>query len=139
MLAATDGHAKNFSIRILQGGRFQLTPLYDVLSAWPIIGKRANEVPSEKVKLAMAMPGQRPHYLHKSIQRRHFDVLAKRMGVEAEVENLIADIVAKTPTVIDDVQRGLPKGFPQHLLDRVLTGLRKSAQLISAQPPGGIK
>jgi len=139
MLAATDGHAKNFSIRILQGGRFQLTPLYDVLSAWPIIGKRANEVPPEKVKLAMAMPGQRPHYLHKSIQRRHFDVLAKRMGVEAEVENLIADIVAKTATVIDDVQRGLPRGFPQNLLDRVLTGLRKSAQLISAQPPGGIK
>ena len=45
LLAATDGHAKNFSIRILAGGRFQLTPLYDVLSAWPVIGKKANEIP----------------------------------------------------------------------------------------------
>ena len=132
MLAATDGHAKNFSIRILQGGRFQLTPLYDVLSAWPIIGKRANEIPPEKIKLAMAMPGQRPHYLLKSIQRRHFDVLAKRMGVEAEAEHLIAEMVTKTPAVIEEVQRGLPKGFPQALLDRVLAGLRKSAQLLSA-------
>ena len=132
MLAATDGHAKNFSIRILQGGRFQLTPLYDVLSAWPIIGKRANEIPPQKIKLAMAMPGQRPHYLHKSIQRRHFDVLAKRMGVEAEAESLIADIVAKTPAVVEEVQRGLPKGFPAGLLERMLTGLRRSAQLISA-------
>ncbi|HET9863298.1 MAG TPA: HipA domain-containing protein, partial [Steroidobacteraceae bacterium] len=42
LLAAPDGHAKNFSIRILQGSRFQLTPLYDILSAWPVIGKRAN-------------------------------------------------------------------------------------------------
>ena len=43
-------------------GDFQLTPLYDVLSAWPIIGKKANEIPLEKVKLAMALPGERPRY-----------------------------------------------------------------------------
>jgi serine/threonine-protein kinase HipA len=131
MLAATDGHAKNFSLRILPGGRFQLTPLYDVLSAWPIIGKKANEMPPEKVRLAMAMPGQRPHYLLKNIQRRHFDTLAKRMGVEAESAEMIADVVAKTPAVIEEVQRGLPKGFPQGLLDRVLAGLRHAARLIA--------
>ena len=129
MLAATDGHAKNFSIRILQGGGFRLTPLYDVLSAWPIIGKKANEIPLEKARLAMAMPGQRPHYLLKSIQRRHFDTLAKRMGVEADAERLIAEMVEKTPAVIQEVQRGLPREFPQELLDRVLSGLAKSARM----------
>ena len=134
MLAATDGHAKNFSIRILQGGGFRLTPLYDVLSAWPIIGKKANELPLEKVRLAMALPGQRPHYLLKSIQRRHFDMLAKRMGVEAEADRLVAEMAEKTPAVIDEVQRGLPKGFPQELLDRVLKGLAKSAQLLPKLP-----
>jgi serine/threonine-protein kinase HipA len=132
MLAATDGHAKNFSIRILAGGRFQLTPLYDVLSAWPIIGKKANEIPIETARLAMAMPGQRPHYLLKSIQRRHLDTLAKRMGLEAEAERLIAEMAMKAPTVIEEVQRGLPKGFPEELLDRVLKGLAKSAQLLLA-------
>jgi serine/threonine-protein kinase HipA len=129
MLAATDGHAKNFSIRILQGGGFRLTPLYDVLSAWPIIGRKANEIPLEKARLAMAMPGQRPHYLLKSIQRRHFDALAKRMGVEANAEKLIAEMIEKTPTVIQEAQRGLPKSFPQELLDRVLAGLAKSARM----------
>ncbi|WP_163344250.1 HipA domain-containing protein, partial [Enterobacter hormaechei] len=29
LLAATDGHAKNFSVFINQEGRFHLTPLYD--------------------------------------------------------------------------------------------------------------
>jgi len=130
MLAATDGHAKNFSIRILQGGGFRLTPLYDVLSAWPIIGKKGNEIPIEKARLAMAMPGQRPHYLLRSIQRRHFDALARRMGVEADAEQIIAEMTQKTPAVIEEVQRGLPKAFPQDLLDRVLNGLAKSARLL---------
>jgi serine/threonine-protein kinase HipA len=36
MLCATDGHAKNFSLALRPGGRYQLTPLYDVLSAYPV-------------------------------------------------------------------------------------------------------
>jgi serine/threonine-protein kinase HipA len=130
MLAATDGHAKNFSIRILQGGGFRLTPLYDVLSAWPIIGKKANEMPIEKVRLAMAMPGQRPHYLLKSIQRRHFDTLAKRMGLGAEAERVIDQLVTSTSGAIEQVQAEIPKGFPQGLLDRVLSGLERSSKAL---------
>jgi serine/threonine-protein kinase HipA len=131
MLAATDGHAKNFSIRILAGGRFHLTPLYDVLSAWPIIGKRANEIPPEKVKLAMAVPGERPHYLLKSIQRRHFETLAKRLGVGADGKLLIDEMAAKTSAVVDEIQRAVHKGFPPALLERVLGGLEKSARSLT--------
>jgi serine/threonine-protein kinase HipA len=131
MLAATDGHAKNFSIRILAGGRFQLTPLYDVLSAWPIIGKKANEVPIEKVKLAMALPGERPRYLLQSIQRRHFETLAKRLGLGAAASALIDEMAARTPGVIDSIQEAIPRGFPQSLLDRVLDGLRKSSRKLT--------
>jgi serine/threonine-protein kinase HipA len=35
MLGATDGHAKNFSIRLAPGGRFRLTPLYGIISTQP--------------------------------------------------------------------------------------------------------
>jgi serine/threonine-protein kinase HipA len=126
MLAATDGHAKNFSIRILQGGRYQLTPLYDVLSAWPIIGKRANQLPYEKAKLAMAMHATRAHYRIRDIQRRHFDLLAKELGLATNADALIAETVAATPKVIADVQRGLPRAFPAHVLDTILKGLSRS-------------
>lgn len=44
MLAAIDGHAKNFSIHLPPEGRFRLTPLYDVISAWPIVGNKANHL-----------------------------------------------------------------------------------------------
>jgi serine/threonine-protein kinase HipA len=130
MLAATDGHAKNFSIRILAGGRFQLTPLYDVLSAWPIIGKKANEIPLAKIKLAMALPGERPRYHLQSIQRRHFEALAKKLGLAAEANTLIDEMIAATPAAIETVSRALPKGFPQALLDRTLAGLRRSAHAL---------
>jgi serine/threonine-protein kinase HipA len=127
LLAATDGHAKNFSIRILPGGSFQLTPLYDVLSAWPVIGKKANEVPLDKARLAMALPGTRPHYHLKSVQRRHFETLAKRLGLP-EGASLIDEIIARTPAALDEVQRGLPRNFPQGLLERVCNGLEKTAK-----------
>jgi serine/threonine-protein kinase HipA len=42
-LATTDGHAKNFSL-FLQRRSFELTPCYDVLSAWPVIGKKARQL-----------------------------------------------------------------------------------------------
>jgi serine/threonine-protein kinase HipA len=54
MLAATDGHAKNFSISHHRGGRFSLTPLYDVLSTWPVVGKRGDQLDIHELKLAMA-------------------------------------------------------------------------------------
>ena len=62
LLAATDGHGKNFSLRQHAGGTYGLTPLYDVLSAWPIIGHGKNQLAIEKAKLAMALRGRRAHY-----------------------------------------------------------------------------
>lgn len=39
ILGATDGHAKNFSIFIDKGDQYRLTPLYDILSAFPAVNK----------------------------------------------------------------------------------------------------
>ncbi len=73
LLAAPDGHAKNFNIRILPQGRYQLTPLYDVMSIWPVEGHRPNQFSMFKAKMAMAVLGRNKHYLFKDIQRRHFN------------------------------------------------------------------
>ncbi|MGQ0833685.1 MAG: type II toxin-antitoxin system HipA family toxin [Gammaproteobacteria bacterium] len=127
MLAATDGHAKNFSIRILRGGRYQLTPLYDVLSAWPIIGRRAGQLAYEKAKLAMAIHATRPHYRIKDIQRRHFGLLARQLGIGAEADSLIDEVLDATAAVIQNMQRGLPRAFPARVLETILEGLSASA------------
>jgi serine/threonine-protein kinase HipA len=134
MLAATDGHAKNFSIRILSQGRFQLTPLYDVLSIWPVMGERPNEVSWHNARLAMSVRGKNKHYLLKDIQRRHFNAVAEQCGVGETAERLIRDILDATPAVIASVQKDLPKEFPQHVLDAILQGLMKSAKQLEAMP-----
>jgi len=36
LLGAIDGHAKNFSVFLMPGGRYSLTPVYDVMSAWRV-------------------------------------------------------------------------------------------------------
>jgi serine/threonine-protein kinase HipA len=35
LMAATDGHAKNYSIFLQPGDTYVMTPLYDILSMWP--------------------------------------------------------------------------------------------------------
>ena len=131
LLAATDGHAKNFSIRILAGGGFQLTPLYDVLSAWPVIGKKANEIPFEKTRLAMALPGERPRYNLASIQRRHFEMLGKRLGLGTATGRHIDAALQALPDVVEKVQKDLPRSFPEPLLDRVLGGMGRMARVLA--------
>lgn len=134
MLAATDGHAKNFSIRLLAGGRFRLTPLYDVLSAWPIAGSRHDQIHPRKLKLAMAVRDRNKHYKLVEIRRRHFNATARLCGLGADMERLIDDVVARTPTVIDEVARLLPRGFPQALFECITAGLRRSAATMAAMP-----
>ncbi len=132
MLAAGDGHAKNFSLRILSQGRYQLTPLYDVLSYWPIIGKAPNKMSWKKVKLAMSVRGTNKHYLLKDILRRHFNQMATNSGIGDNAEPLIKTILAQTPSVIASVQRETPKGFPQQVLDPILSGLIESKRKLEA-------
>ena len=80
MLRATDGHAKNFSIFLRPGGAYELTPLYDVLSAYPVIGTGANQLSPFKVKMAMAVRSKNTHHCPdgSDLVRRGGSVLHRR-------------------------------------------------------------
>jgi serine/threonine-protein kinase HipA len=127
LLAAGDGHAKNFSLRMLAGGRFTLTPLYDVLSYWPIIGTGPDKYPYQKARLAMALRGKNKHYALSEIHRRHFNETAAKMGV-GDAEGSIQDIVTRTPHVLHQLGDELPKSFPKSISEPILSGLKTSAE-----------
>lgn len=128
LLAATDGHAKNFSIFLRPGGRFRMTPLYDVLSAHPVIGNGPNQIPMQKAKLAMAVRGGSNHYLMAQIQRRHWVKQAQQAGLGAATANdAIDEILAKVDTVIADASNILPRRFPTDLADAIFNGMRRQA------------
>ena len=136
MLRAPDGHAKNFSIHLLPGGRYRLTPLYDVMSAYPVMGDGPNQWSPRELKLAMALVGKNRHYEAARIQRRHFNSTAKRFGYGETAEPLIQALIERTPAVMDEVQRMLPPGFSNDVADKVLSGLQGAARSLEAMSPG---
>jgi serine/threonine-protein kinase HipA len=133
MLCAPDGHAKNFSIQLLPGGRFRLAPIYDVMSAYPVLGKGPNQWSPQQVKLSMALLGKNRHYTMHSIARRHFNSTAQQLGFEENIEPLIEDLLERTPSVIERVKQQLPDGFSGHVAETVLGGLEKAANKLSGK------
>ncbi|HEY8880125.1 MAG TPA: HipA domain-containing protein [Roseateles sp.] len=132
MLAAIDGHAKNFSLQLLPQGRYRLTPFYDVLSAWPAAGDSPSQINIHDAKLAMSLRGKSRHRKILEIRRRHFDSTAQLCGL-GSAEPLVERILALTPQVIEQAQQGLPEGFSQQVLDRILEGLADMAARLGAE------
>lgn len=135
LLAATDGHAKNFSIRIEAGGAYRLTPLYDVLSAWPIIGNRKNQLAWKNAKLAMAISGGNRHYAMATILRRHFNATAAKCGWGENAEDIISELLARVEVAISAVAAQLPLGFPADVAETIFSGMRLQAKRLREQPP----
>jgi len=132
LLRAPDGHAKNFSVHILPRGRLQMTPLYDVMSAWPVMGDGDNQWSPRAVRLAMAVSGRNRHYLMHAIQRRHFNATARALGVAADVEPIIKALIERTPGAIAEVRQALPPGINPRVVETVLQGLQTSVAQMAA-------
>jgi serine/threonine-protein kinase HipA len=128
LLAATDGHAKNFSIRIDAGGEYSLTPIYDVLSVHPLLGPKAGQLAIQKTGLAMGVRGDKNmHYRLREISRRHWNITARRNGLRDGGEEIINEIIARTPSVIAATAAMLPRDFPHAVAEAIFNGLQKSA------------
>ncbi len=137
MLCATDGHAKNFSLFLRPGGRYQLTPFYDVLSAYPVLGEGPGKISPFKARMAMAVRTKNAHWKMRDILRRHWLALGARHGVVTDggrrVQVMIDDVAARTPQVIATVRAALPEGFPMSVADSILDGLQDAANRLASQ------
>jgi serine/threonine-protein kinase HipA len=127
MLAATDGHAKNFSIYHHREGRFGLTPLYDVLSTWPVVGKRADQLNIRELTLSMALRGKSAHYKIVEIQPRHFRELADRYPA-AEAWPAMIDLASRVEGAIEAVEKQLPRGLSESVWAPVSKGMLEQAK-----------
>lgn len=121
LLAAPDGHAKNFSIFLKRNG-YSMTPLYDVLSAWPVIGNGPNEWAYQKAELAMAIRGGRPYRRLSQISVRHWEKLAAETGAP-DAFNQMVSLVEGADVALETVQGLLPASFPEHVWTRISKGV----------------
>lgn len=121
LLAAPDGHAKNFSIFLRRDG-YVMTPLYDVISAWPVIGHGPNLWAEQKVTLAMALRGRSPHRHLRQIAIRHWKALAARTGVPDAFERM-EELVESAEQALESVEGMLPEDFPLHVWRSISDGV----------------
>jgi serine/threonine-protein kinase HipA len=139
LLAATDGHAKNFSIFHYVGGAFGMTPLYDVLSAWPVIGPGANQLPIQDAKLAMAICGRSRHYRLREILPRHWYELALRTGIP-DLWDRMRNLVESADAHVAAVQARLPSSFPDRVIETIAAGVKQqTVAFITTAPPASTK
>ena len=134
MLAATDGHAKNFSIHIEAAGRFRLTPIYDVLSVHPILGRGPSQLDPHNATLAMAVTGKNRHRKLLQIRRRHWNETARACGVAEGAEPWIVQLLEQVEPAITAVQARLPHDFPDAVAAPIFDGLRTSAEKLTTMP-----
>jgi serine/threonine-protein kinase HipA len=127
LLAAIDGHAKNFSVFLLPGGAYRLTPRYDILSAYPVLGHGRGKLAPEKIRMAMALRGKNRHYRWMEICGRHFLETARRCGL-GEMKAVMEEVIAKTPGVIEQVRGLVPSQSATQIADFVLGGVRIHAE-----------
>jgi serine/threonine-protein kinase HipA len=120
LLAAPDGHAKNFSVHLQSGDNFLLTPVYDVLSIYPIDNKQLRH----RAKLAMGWMGTTKGFRYKlqDVQLRHILFTAKKVGLLQEVEDFLSDIEAAVSKALsltesDAKARGIEMSIAQPIMD----------------------
>jgi len=131
LLAATDAHAKNFSLLYSRGRErysMRLAPLYDIASAWPY----PNQIPLQKMKLAMRI-GR--HYRWREIRPRHFEELAR--SCRYSPDDLLAtlgDLAARLPDEASALVAELRQTeIADEMLKRLLDGLATHCKNVADQ------
>jgi serine/threonine-protein kinase HipA len=123
LMAATDGHAKNFSVFLHAGDAFSMTPLYDVLSMWPYFGDGPNQWRRQRARLAMAMRSKNVHWELERIHTRHWHQWALKNGGPAAWQAMLA-LVDRIEPALEEVQAQLPPDFPPRTWSGISSGTR---------------
>jgi len=127
LLAAIDGHAKNFSIFLTPSG-YRLTPVYDVISAAPY-----REFPVQKIKLAMSV-GTKGYFRLHQIQLRHFYQTGQKARLrEQDMDSIFSDLTARMDDAIAETATlAAAVGMPESTSGPILDGVSKRARMIGA-------
>lgn len=131
LLAAGDGHAKNYSISIRRGDTYGMTPLYDIISFWPYIGDAPDKLRWQKAGLAMAIRSKNTHYAINAIHTRHWHGLAMKNGGR-DVWEAMLGLVDRVESALSAVEMLLHADFPAQTWEAIVTGVRSQADRFRA-------
>lgn len=115
LIGATDGHAKNFSVFIQAGGSYRLTPFYDIISAFPVLGGTGIHISDLKLAMGLNASKGRKTAIDK-IYPRHFMATAKALKFPQEqMREILCKFAEQIPAALENVTAALPKDFPENV------------------------
>ncbi|MDX5594385.1 type II toxin-antitoxin system HipA family toxin [Pseudovibrio sp. SPO723] len=130
LMAATDGHAKNFSVFLSPGGGFRLTPIYDVLSAQPSVDARMIE--RKQLKLALSL-GRSNHYRFDRINARHFkETLRAATLPEALFVEALEQVANALEAALTNQETTLPRQFPGEIHESISRNMKSRLAVLLA-------
>ena len=101
-----------------------MTPLYDIMSAHPLIASK--QLQAQKIKMAMALSGCNRHYHWTNIQPRYFASTARAAGFnENTATNLLEEMMDQVDAVIEKVSDQLPGEFHDRIASPIFEGMQK--------------
>jgi len=132
LLAAIDGHGKNFSIALNQNG-YQLTPFYDVLSAYPYFGQ--GNIQAKKIKMAMKVHSKNTHYKWSEIIPRHWPEHGQKQGVGRDqtlaiMVSLNENVESALNTTLKEANEFFDMAVGEVIAERTLACLGKIARFL---------
>lgn len=122
LVGATDGHGKNFSIFLRPGGRYSLTPFYDVLTAQPAFDRK--QIPHKSFRLAMSA-GKSRKYKILEISGRHFVETGLEGGMgRAMIFAAIRDVLDRAGSAPGRALARMPGDFATDIHESVTAAIR---------------
>ena len=104
LLAAIDGHAKNFSLALNSDG-FRLTPFYDVISAYPYFSQ--GNIQRQKIKIAKKVHSKNTQSLWHDVTARNWLAHGNDLGLNQD------DTLSLLSFLSDNIETALAKTFEE--------------------------
>jgi hypothetical protein len=122
---------QNFSIFLKPGGRYSLTPFYDVLSAQPAFDK--GQIAQNKFRLAMSV-GKNRHYRIAEVMGRHFVQSGKSVGLGGDaMRHAIMQLLDRAEQAPVQALGQMPDDFAHAIHESVAAAMGKDCRISRAR------
>ena len=119
LLAAIDGHPKNYCLRLLPGGEYRLAPFFDIVSfQWTI---HREVFGANDLGMSFTVGTTEPTRAVGKITPRHFVESGEAAGIPAAVtREILTELVETRGEAFDRARARLPDDFPPEVSEPIL-------------------
>lgn len=110
---------------MLPGGSYRLTPFYDIISAFPVLGGTGLHLRDLKLSMGLNATKGRKTEIN-AIYPRHFLATAKAVNFPGEqMLAILQEFAGHVPQAIESARRTLPADFSTHVWRAITENMLK--------------